>query len=258
MRLVGARVEAEQAGHAGPGPALIPAPALPAPPAGHAPRSSPCSRSSASVIRSRPKPRQAVWAVRSVGVDLDPVGLGEVVLVVVEGGDRGRLRARRSAPAPRTSAPARAGCGRAGARCGRRRGRWRRRSAASRPTDAQQLDRAVAPAVAPRGDRLGLADPHDLPLVEHLQPRRVAGGLVAEDVGAAGVDRHAARRQRAARGDRRVDRVAGGRGQARGRSSTGSSLQSSWRAARSSCSAACSSSPSKEKTEPARCGKDFR
>jgi len=36
------------------------------------------------------------------------------------------------------------------------------------PEPAQQLDGAVAPLLAPGADHVGLADPHDLALMEHL------------------------------------------------------------------------------------------
>jgi len=50
-------------------------------------------------------------------------------------------------------------------------------------------------------DGLGLADADDLALVEHLHPCGIAGGLVTEDVSAAGIHGDAAGGQRAARGD---------------------------------------------------------
>ena len=125
------------------------------------------------------------------------------------------------------------------------------------PERAQQLDRAVAPLIAPALDDLGLADAHDLALMEHLQPRRISGGLVAEDVGAAGVDRHAPRLQRAAGGDRRIDRIArGGR-----QHEVGHVLELApvlVAAGALVLLGACASVPSNEKMLPARCGNDFR
>jgi len=75
---------------------------------------------------------------------------------------------------------------------------------------AQQLERPLAPRIAPGLHDVGLAEAHDLALVEHLQSRRILGGLAPEHVRAARVDGHAASRQRPARGDRRIHRVARG------------------------------------------------
>ncbi len=123
--------------------------------------------------------------------ELDPVRRGEVVLVVVERGHRGRLGpgdlshhlelqlllALAGGEHPPAAPEERV------------RGDVELRPPGRR---AQQLESAVAPVVPPGLHCLGLADADDLALVEHLQARRVSGGLVAEDVGAAGVDRDAA------------------------------------------------------------------
>jgi hypothetical protein len=42
------------------------------------------------------------------------------------------------------------------------------------PDALQEGDRAIPPGVPPRDDRLGLAEPDHLALVEHLEPGRVA------------------------------------------------------------------------------------
>ena len=166
----------------------------------------------------------------------DAVDRREVILVVVERGDRGRAPARRSARGPRPSAPARAGWRPASGRAARRtdpRPRRRRRRGRGR---AAARDRAVAPAVAPRDDGVGLADPDDLAHVEHLQPGRVARRLVAEHVDAA--RRRSSCRRRAAA---RARRSRGRPGSTRPARATRSlmrwySLQSSWRDASSNCS----------------------
>src|ERR1019366_4159704 len=141
--------------------------------------------------------------------ELDAIDRGEVVLVVVEGGHRGRLGAGDLndhlelelllALAGREHAP------------GAPEERVRRdRELGVQPDLAQERGRAVAPHVAPGHDRVGLADAHDLALVEHLHPRGVARGLVAKHVGAARIDGHTARRELATGGDGRVHGVAGG------------------------------------------------
>jgi hypothetical protein len=141
--------------------------------------------------------------------ELDPEALHEVLLVIVEGGDRRPL----------------GGCDRdtdlelelllALARSQHPAGAAEERVAGHfelgvEPHATQDLDRAIAPRVAPGGDGRGLADSDHLALVEHLQASRVARRLAAEDVGAAGVDRRPAGGQRTARGDRGIDRVARG------------------------------------------------
>ena len=78
---------------------------------------------------------------------------------------------------------------------------------------AQQLQRPLAPGVPPRVNLLGRPDADDLALVEHLKARGVPGRLVPEDIRAAGIHRDPAGRERPARRDRRVHRVAGGRGE---------------------------------------------
>ena len=75
----------------------------------------------------------------------------------------------------------------------------------------EDVDRPVAPLVAPRGDGLGLSDADQLALVKHLQTGRVARRFVSEDKTRTSVHANAAARQRAALRHRRIDRVASGR-----------------------------------------------
>ena len=135
---------------------------------------------------------------------------GEVVLVVVERGQRRRLLARDLheqlelqlllALVGGEHAPAAAEERVAGAV-----------ALGGEAEPREQLEAALRPRVAPGEHVVGRAEPHDLALVEHLHPRRVLGGLVAKHPAAAGVDDDAAGRQRPARRDGRIDRVAGGR-----------------------------------------------
>ena len=131
---------------------------------------------------------------RSPPASRDAVGRGEVVLVVVERRDRGRLVDRRSGT--RTSNLS--SCSRWLAASIRplrpKNGSRGDVEVGVEPEAAQQRDRAVAPACrATRCTVSGSPIRTISRMVEHLQPRRVARRLVAEDVGAAGVDRHAAR-----------------------------------------------------------------
>ena len=93
-------------------------------------------------------------------------------------------------------------------------------SSSSRPSAAQQLLGALAPADAPLHDGVGVGDADDLSHVEDLHTRGVVGGLAPEDVGVAGVERQAALGERAACRHRRVQRVAGRRRGAPSRSSS--------------------------------------
>ena len=86
-------------------------------------------------------------------------------------------------------------------------------SSAARPIACSRSSPRWAHSSRQSRTALGLADPHELVLVEDLAPRRVVGGLVAKHPRTAGIDEHATGRQRAAGGDRRVDRVAGRRHQ---------------------------------------------
>ena len=63
------------------------------------------------------------------------------------------------------------------------------------------------------GNRLRLADPHQLALAEHLQPRRIARRFVAENQGRTRIDAKSASRHRSALRDGRIDRVASSRSQ---------------------------------------------
>jgi hypothetical protein len=113
--------------------------------------------------------------------ELDVVGLTEVHLVVVEGGARGGLRpgdldldlelelllalagGHHPPAAPEERVAGDVVLGR-------------------QAEPAQKLHGPIAPGVAPLGHRLGRADSHDLALVKHLQPRRIARRLRAKDV----------------------------------------------------------------------------
>ena len=214
-------------------------------------------RSSASTIRSWPKPRQAVWAALP-SASVDPVLRREVLLVVVERRAAPSARGRRSARAARTSAPARAGWRRASARGGRRTGRWRGR--------ARRRGRTRAAARGPRCAH------------SSRQSSTVSGSPIRTSsrwwniCSRAGSSEGSWRNtqappastntppggQRAAGGDRRVDRVAGGRHERQLGHLPGT--RSSPRGGRRArlCAAACASSPSNEKTLPARCGNELQ
>ena len=152
-----------------------------------------------------------------------------MVLVVVERGDRGRLGAgdldedlelQRLLALAGGEHPAAAAEERVGGDVEARR---RARARAG-------VERAVAPRVAPGRDGLGLAEPDDLALVEHLQPRRVAatapGGRRRRRR-----RRSCSRRPPAARARRSPGRRGSRRPAARTRSLiVWNSLQSSWRA----------------------------
>ena len=184
----------------------------------------------------------------------------EVVLVVVERGDRGRRRARRSGTRisnfscllalaggehPPAAAEERIG----GDVEARRRGRGR---AAARAARSRQR-------VAPRRDR---------------RRARRCGRARACGTSAAGPGRPTARggtrttppgsivtppaRQRPARGDRRVDRVAGGRDEDERRSCAGARSSPRGGSRARTARAPRASLPSNAKTAPARCGNDLR
>ncbi len=76
---------------------------------------------------------------------------------------------------------------------------------------AEQLDAAPGPIYAPLLDRGRLADANDLMHPEDLPSCRIERGLVPEDPGAADVESHPSGLQRASCGNRRIDRLAGGR-----------------------------------------------
>ena len=191
--------------------------------------------------------------------ELDPVGEAEVVLVVVERRDRGRLRPGDLARAARTSAPARAGCAASIRPLRPKNGSLATSSSTLEPERREQLD---GPRRATRSrhasDRLAARRSRTISRWWNICIRAgSSGGLVAEHVRAAGVDRHAALRQRAARGDRRVDRVARGRRQ----HEVGHRLElAPVLVARRALDllAAPRSSPSNANTLPARCGNDAR
>src|SRR5581483_10439867 len=69
---------------------------------------------------------------------------------------------------------------------------------------------ALHPALAEFERLAGCTQPHVLALAKHLHARRIDRRLVAEDVGVA-IDQRALRPQAAARSDRGIDAVAGGR-----------------------------------------------
>ena len=209
--------------------------------------SKPWACSSASVIRSRPKPRHAVWA-GAPSCEVDPVGAREVVLVVVERGDRGRLRPGDRHEDLELQLPARAGCAASIRPLRPKNGSVATSSLPRRPSAREQLERALAPAVPPLVRPLRLAD----------AARSRAGGTSAAEPDrprARGGRRRSRRRRRvdaarrrAARARRSPDRPGSRRrASARGRSCAGtrSSPRAGW--PRSSCSAACASLPSKEK-----------
>ena len=190
-----------------------------------------------------------MWATPP-SASLDAEAPREVVLVVVERGDRRRLGAgdrdedlelELLLALARGEHPAAAAEERVGGDV----------EVGVEAEPAQQLDaRGRASASRQVGDRLGLAEADELALVEHLHARRVARRLVAEDVGAAGVDRHAARRP-AGRARRSPGRPGSRRpASARGRSSSGtrSSPRGGWRAPAARPPRA--SLPSKAKTVP--------
>src|SRR5207302_3813341 len=140
-------------------------------------------------------------------LELDPVCGGEVLLVVVEGGEGRRLGAgylgedlelellRALAGGEHPAATPEEGV----------RGDV---ELDLQPDAAEQLEGALAPGVAPRANGVRFSDPNQLALVEHLKPGRILRRLAPEDVGASRVDRSAPGRQPAAGGDRGVDRVA--------------------------------------------------
>ncbi len=145
----------------------------------------------------------------AVAVHLDSEGLGEVALVVVEGGDGGGIGAADRDEDLELERLLALACRHHPAAATEERVA-RDVEVRVEAESSQKLDRPVAPAVPPAGDGVGLSDPHHLALMKHLQAGGVAGRLVAEHVGAAGVNRDAARRQHSAPGDGGVDRVARG------------------------------------------------
>ena len=206
---------------------------------------------SASVTRSSPKPRQAVWAIDSSALRMPnmllkwswcqlkeqtAVGLSSEIT-----GTRISNFRRWSTWLAASILPARP-----------KNGSLATSLVAGRPSPSSRSSPRSQPGVAPGHHVVGPAHADELAHAERLQPGRLVGGLVAKDPAE---HRHqaAAVGQQAAEG--RIDRVAGGRREHHvgGRQHLFPALAR--RAPCADSSRAAASLPKKLCTEPASCGK---